>query len=84
MEAEDIKMFFQKGSHHEAQVGLQFTILLPQSPEGCDYRRAPPGQTEATNTVMNKPTITFCMFAYKLVIFKKCHLQLVRALYKSL
>jgi hypothetical protein len=33
-------LFFQTGSHYEAQAGLKLPILLPQPPKYWDYRRA--------------------------------------------
>jgi hypothetical protein len=37
-------LFFETVSHYVAYAGLELMILLPQLPEGWDYRHMPPYQ----------------------------------------
>jgi hypothetical protein len=50
-------VFFERGSPGVAQAGLRFVILLPQPPQYCDYRCAPPHTADCKLVVLSSNTV---------------------------
>jgi hypothetical protein len=49
----------EMGSLCVAQAGFKLTILLPQPPEGCDYRCVPPHSAQSVIVRCHQPPLTF-------------------------